>query len=155
MERYQPASDFLRSAIADQIPFVGEFGSRNLDRLIEMTQDADRSNRDWAMLLLSQTEYDTPQVLSALYSGTNDCDFDVRSEAILGLAQRNVPDAKLLVGKLLSEETVGMIAVEAAGFVADAYLLPILEELRSWWDVDPELLIGAIAACETGVKFER
>jgi HEAT repeat protein len=155
MDRYQPKSDFLKSVIVDDIPFVGEFGRKNLDRLIGFTQDADRSNRDWAMLLLSQTGLDTPQVLSALYRGATDSDFDVRCEAISGLAQRNVPEAKLFVEKLLSEETVGMMAVEAAGFVADADLLPILKELRSWWGVDPELLDGAIAACETGVKFER
>ena len=155
MDRYQPNSDFLKSVIADDIPFVGEFGGKNLDRLIGFTEDIDRSNRDWAMLLLSQTEFDTPQVRCALFRGATDCDSDIRCEAILGLAQRNVPDAKLLVEKLLREEVVGMMAVEASGFVADSDLLPILEELRSWWDVDPELLGGAIAACATGVKFTR
>jgi hypothetical protein len=42
---------------------------------------------------------------------------------------------------------VGKLAVEAATYLADAQLLPPLLALERWWDVDPELLADAIAAC--------
>ncbi len=155
MAHYQPPSDFLQAVIADEIPFDGEFGNQNLDYLIRLTRDADRANRDWATFLLAQTDFDTVSIREALLIAASDLDFDVRSEAVLGLAQRNAPEATSLVQQMLGEQRVGTLVVEAAGYVADTKLLPLLTELEGWWDVDANLLKTAILACETGVKFEQ
>jgi HEAT repeats len=52
-------------------------------------EDNDRSNRDWACLLLSQQDVDTDEVRNALMAAASDGDQYVRAEAILGLAQRS------------------------------------------------------------------
>lgn len=155
MERYEPKSSFLRSVIVDEVTFQGEFGAANLERLIAMTRDLDDSNRDWAVMLLGQMkDLDSPQIMAALMRATKDNHFATRSEAVFALAVRGAPEARDLVRNLLEEEAVGALAVEAAGYVASAELLPILEELRDWWDVDEELLGRAIEACRALKKSE-
>ncbi|MFN1208560.1 hypothetical protein ACKXGD_16510, partial [Enterococcus lactis] len=68
------------------------FAEENLRRLIAMMRDDDLTNRDWATMLLSQQEIDTPEVREALLNSLADDEEAVRAEALLGLAQR---DAKL------------------------------------------------------------
>jgi HEAT repeat protein len=155
MARNEPSSDFLKAVIAQQVPFEGQIGSQNLAHLVRLTSDADRTNRDWATFLLAQTEFDTPDIRQALRVAASDEDYDVRCEALLGMAQRNVPEASALIQQVLCEESVGTLIVEAAGLVSDANLVPRLVELRDWWDVDRELLEAAISACETGVKLDK
>jgi HEAT repeat protein len=155
MELYSPKSDFLNMVANDEVNLEGEFGYKNLSKLIALMKDDDRSNRDWAAFLLSQTDLNTPEVRDALISASNDEDFDVRSEAICGMCKRKMPEALPALIKLLAEDGVGMMGVEAAGILADQALLPQLYELRKWWDVDVELLEQAITACETVISTER
>lgn len=87
---YEPASDFLKAVIAEDVPLSGSpLGEANLRLLIAMTRDDDRSNRDWATFLLSQEDADTPEIRSALRSAADDEDDYVRAEALLGLARRD------------------------------------------------------------------
>jgi HEAT repeat protein len=154
MERYSPTSVFLKMVIDDEVTFDGELGAKNLSLLISMLKDDDRSNRDWAALLLSQTDLNGHDVQAALISAADDEDWDVRSEAISGMAVRKMPEALSALIKLLAEAQVGTIGIEAAGIVANRALLAQLYELREWWDVDVELLEQAITACETEVSTE-
>lgn len=152
-EGYHPASDFLKAVAADEVPLVGsDFASANLHRLIEMTRDEDRSNRDWATLLLSQQEIDTPDVREALIFAADDEDIDVRAEALLGLAQRDKAIALPFAVIALSAESASMPVFEAAALIADQSLV---ELLRPW--IEPsdnkfldELAREALAACEAG-----
>jgi hypothetical protein len=150
-ERYHPASDFLKAIAADEVALVGsDFALANLRRLIEMTRDEDRSNRDWATLLLSQQEIDTPDVREALLFAAHDEDMDVRAEALLGLAQRDKAIALPFAVIALSAERASMSVFEAAALIADRSLV---ELLRPWTEPSDdkyldELAREALAACE-------
>jgi HEAT repeat protein len=93
------------------------------------------------------TDEDSPQIREALLARLNDSDFDTRSEAAVGLAKRKEERGiEPLVGYLKSDR-VGELFVEAAEMYADARLKPALVALKKWWDIDPDLLERAIAAC--------
>jgi hypothetical protein len=67
MEIYEPASDFLKDLAAGNVPLSGNaFADANLQRLIAMTRDADRTDRDCATFLLSLSDIDTSVVRDAL-----------------------------------------------------------------------------------------
>ena len=88
-----------------------------------------------------------PSLREALYRRLSDADFDTRSEAIAGLAERKDPRVVPFIVAALTAETVGTKAVEAAGTIGSPDLLEPLLELRAWWDVDPTLLETAIRKC--------
>jgi hypothetical protein len=150
-ERYEPASDFLKAVIAENVPLSdGEEAAANLRLLIAMTRDADTSNRDWATLLLSQTEIDIPEVRAALLNAAEDTVEIVRAEAILGLAQRDTKLALPLLLRELAGETATMPLFEAAELIADPILvdslLPWTEPSGNQWLDDCAL--NALKACE-------
>lgn len=151
-ERYEPPSDFLRACIADDVTLTGSaFADANLRRLIALTRDEDVANRDWAVMLLAQTEIDTPEVRAALLDRTSDRDGIVRAEALLGLAQRDRALALPLLLVALAQDDANVPLFETASAVADPALLPML---MPWWDErsDPPdhidlALEAAIIAC--------
>jgi len=151
-EGYWPSSDFLCMVANDEVPLTGSAaGEQNLRLLMEFTQDPDVSNRDWATMLLSQQEIDTPEVRQVLLRAAEDIDCDVRAEALEGLAERDKELAKPLVERELRGDDCGYGTFEAARLIADPSLLPALQawtgrfEKASW----NELVSEAIAACET------
>jgi hypothetical protein len=119
--------------------------------LIAWSRDEEHEVRDWATYLLgSELDIDTPEVRRALRDRLEDEDFDTRCEALVGLARRRdeqavKPVLRALQG--LDGEAVSTMMVEAAGHFGRAEFVPVLERLRSWWDVDEELLEKAIAHC--------
>jgi HEAT repeat protein len=129
----------------------GDIGAENqvaIDMLIRLSEDEDEAVRDWATFSLgSMGNADTPEIREALYRRLNDRDFDARSEALLGLAARKDERVVPFIASALAADTVGALAVEAAGTIGSPDLLPALLELRSWWDVDTELLETAIQSC--------
>lgn len=120
--------------------------------LIAMTRDEDRSNRDWATMLLSQTEADTPEVRAALLVAAND-EYDiVRAEALLGLSTRDAGLALPLVIEALCGESASMPVFEAAEIIADPALV---EYLQPWIEPSDDAFVDdcarkALAACEKG-----
>jgi HEAT repeat protein len=157
-ERYEPASDFLKAVAADEVPLSGsEFAEANFHRLVEMTRDENRSNRDWATLLLSQQEIDTPEVRKALLAAACDEDEVVRAEAVLGLAQRDKSAALPFVIVALSGEQACMAVFEAAALIADPSLADFL---RPWTesaedDFLDRLAHDALIACENGSPLSK
>jgi hypothetical protein len=148
---YWPSSDFLCMVANDEVPLTGSAaGEQNLRLLMEFTQDPDISNRDWATMLLSQQEIDTPEVRQVLLRAAEDSDCDVRAEALAGLAERDTDLTRPLVERELQGDDCGYGAFEAARLIADPSFLPAL---RNWngrfeessWN---ELVSEAIAACE-------
>jgi HEAT repeat protein len=129
----------------------GDVGSENLTAirmLISLSEDQDEAVRDWATFSLgSQGSADTPEIREALYRRLDDLDFDTRSEALMGLAERKDLRVVPFVLAALSADTVGALAIEAAGAIGSPDLLPALLELRSWWDVDTAVLEAAIRIC--------
>jgi hypothetical protein len=155
LKRYEPPSEFLKSVIAEQVPLTdGPFATENLNRLIELTCDPDRANRDWAVLLLSQEGRDTPAVRDALYRAASDADDCVRGEAILGLAGLDPVIALPFVQAELSKQSITIPALEAASICADPSLIP---DLKIWAEPSKEpyadkLAAEALAACERVVR---
>lgn len=152
-DRYEPASDFLRSVIAEEVPLSGSaFADTNVRRLIEMTRDGDLSNRDWATMLLSQQDIDTPEVRAALLAAACDVDDVVRAEALSGLALRDRALALPIAVTALSSDRACMAVFEAAALIADRSLISLL---RPWTepsgnDFLDNLARKALAACEAG-----
>ncbi|KQM21387.1 hypothetical protein [Novosphingobium sp. Leaf2] len=154
-ERYEPASDFLRAIIAEEVPLSGSlFADANMRQLVAMTRDEDLSNRDWATMLLASEEADTPEIREALISAANDDDDTVRAEALLGIARRDCGIALPLVLKELAGERVSMPVFEAAELIADPVLVNLL---RPWTEPSDDewldqLARNALAACEEGAR---
>ena len=90
---------------------------------------------------------DTPALRDALAGRLADEDDDARCEAMVGLARRGDPRVIPPLLKALASESVWALEVEAASLIGDPRLYPELVALRGWWDVDEELLEGAILAC--------
>ena len=155
-ERYEPASDFLKAVVAEQVPLSGSgFADANMRQLIALMRDADVSNRDWATMLLASQEADTPEIREALLSATNDENDVVRAEALVGIAQRDRALALPLVIKALSGELASMPVFEAAALVADPALV---EVLRPWTEPSEnewldQLAREALAVCEKGAPI--
>lgn len=152
-DRYEPASDFLKAIVAEEMPLAGDpTAEANMQHLVTMTRDADRSNRDWATMLLSQVDADTPEIRAALFAAADDENDVVRAEAVLGIAQRDARLALPLALKALSGDRVSMAVFEAVMIIAD----PILaDSVRPW--IEPsgnewldQLARDALLACEGG-----
>lgn len=149
-DRYMPTSNFLQAVIDEQVAFgEQDLGEENLRRLIAMTRDPDLSNRDWAVLLLAQLDLDLPAVQEALLNAASDESFEVRSEAILGLAQLDRAVALPLVKRELQGELVNMPLLEAAVIVADVSLIAELEAFAAPSEntMLDQMVADAIAAC--------
>jgi hypothetical protein len=151
--RYEPASDFLKAVIAEDVPLSGSaYADSNMQQLIALTRDDDLSNRDWATMLLASEEIDTPAIRQALLAAANDEDDVVRAEALVGIARRDRKAAAALVGAALCGERVSMPVFEAAALVADPALV---EVLRPWIESSEDewldrLAREAFTACERG-----
>lgn len=150
-DRYEPPSDFLKDILDENVPLGGsEFGDLNLRRLIAMTRDQDRANRDWAALLLAQLDMDTPEVRGALLAAASDEDPYVRAEALVGLARRDPSAALPLVQAALREEWVALPVFEAAAIVAHPSLVDDLSHFTEGDDYIDQLAREAHAACLAG-----
>jgi HEAT repeat protein len=116
--------------------------------LIQLSADPDDEVRDWATFGLgTQIEDDTPAIRAALTARLADPHKDTRDEALVGLAHRHDPGVIDPLLRELQSGYVGQLDVEAARQMADPRLYPALIVLQEWWDVDPELLSEALAAC--------
>ncbi|PXA83288.1 lyase [Caulobacter sp. D4A] len=151
-EAYEPASDFLKAVIAETAPLLGDAtAEENLRRVVDLTGDADASNRDWAVFLLAQAEIDTPAVREALLQAARHDDDDVvRAEAMLGLAQRDPGLALPLVREALAGGAAALPLFEAATLCAHPSLIA---DLKVWAEPSDEpyidqLAAEALAACE-------
>ncbi len=151
-EGYQPPSHFLKSVLRDEVPFCGTFGEGNVLRLIGMTRDPDRANRDWATLLLAQLELDTKEVRDALLAAATDDDEYVRGEAILGLAQRDPSIALPLIHAALQEQIVCLQIFEAAAVVAHPSLIESLRDFTDGEDQIDQVARDALAECEMAAR---
>ena len=158
-ERYLPESEFLQACIDEEVPLSGsQFADANLARLIAMTRDDNKSNRDWAIFLLAQTGLDTTEIRAVFKHALGDEDEDVRAEALVGIAQREPTFALPLVADLLTLDRINGMTLEAASYVANSTLLPELKTIRA--DLANVELDGmteryldqALEGCATGIQ---
>lgn len=152
---YEPTSEFLKAIVSGDVLLAGdEFADASLLRLIDLTRDNDRSNRDWATMLLAQQEADTIAIRTALRAAADDEDDVVRAEAICGLAARAPELALPLAARELSGETACMALFEAAETLAHPSLIDIL---RIWAEPSDSTMLDeaaaqALHACELAAK---
>jgi len=143
-DEYQPKSEFLRAVAADEIPLFGSaFADSNFRRLLAMTTDSERSNRDWATLLISQQSMDTDEIRDILRKAALDEDEAVRAEAILGLAQRDPKGALPLIRSALKAGRVMAPVFEAAAIAADRSLI---HDLRKFLEPSGDAYVDQLAA---------
>ena len=127
-EPYLPASDFLVSVMNEEVVLdESDFGRANLKLLIAMTKDDDRSNRDWAAMLLGHHGPPTVEVRDALREAADDEDEYVRGEAIQALVERDREVAISLVARELANEFACYAIFQAAAELAEPSLAPLIE----------------------------
>ncbi len=158
-EEYRPPSPFLQRLIDDEPELSGSAeADARAELLIAATRDADSANRDWALMMLAQSEIETPQALAALIAGMDDAEHEAGLEALIGVAIRAPELALPRVKALLDEDIVDSMTLEAAAYVADPSLLPYLEAIGSEVEDDDDgfttLLAEAVEACSTGKRPE-
>jgi len=133
---------------------LGHEAPEAINTLILLSKDFDTDVRNWALFGLgSQIDIDTPEIRRALFDGLSDQDYEVRGEAMLGLAARGdycVVDAIL---KEWEGEDISKLSIEAAEAIGDLRLLPSLMDFLDRMDFndDPtflEQVEQAIAACK-------
>lgn len=114
--------------------------------LVLLSRDEDRDVRNWATFGLgTMSEADSPAIQEALTARLGDSDHEVRGEAMVGLAKRNVPHA---IPAVLAElrGTASVLAIEAAGELANPIFVPELERLLVENPGDREI-ITALEQC--------
>jgi HEAT repeat protein len=154
-EDYSPSSVFLTWVISGDAPLIGTvYAEANLRKVIALTSDEDKSNRDWAAFLLGTLDLDTPAIRAALVACADDDDEDVRAEAIQGLARRDVSLALPFIEKALSAPSARIGIFEAAAAVAHPSLIKYLRAF-ALRNADDELIADALAACEAGIPDVR
>jgi HEAT repeat protein len=136
----------IRQSVA--FALLGQSDPAAVRTLIALSSDSDAQVRDWATFGLgAQIDDDSPEIRDALANRVRDPDPETRAEALSGLVKRGDARALEPLRSALRSDIVGTLDVEAARDLGDPALLPDLEALRSWWDVDPKLLEEAIERC--------
>jgi HEAT repeat protein len=145
----------VRYGVAVGIPAALDHGDPDPDgvaALIALSGDQDADVRDAATTALgTRLQLDAPEVRAALADRLGDASFDTSCEALVGLARRGDNRALSIVMAVLTappaDRVVSTLQVQAAGLLGHPRLHGHLVDLRSWWDVDPDLLEWAIKRC--------
>jgi HEAT repeat protein len=148
----------VRLQVACALPNCAEGADPELavPPLLALMEDEDELIRDWATFAIArQMDVDGHHVRDALAAHVDDDDPETRDEALVGLARRRDPRALPIVVTRLQEASVGELVVEAASYLGDPRLLPILEELAHRWDLDVDRLARALVACDPDRQQER
>lgn len=125
----------------------------SIDALIKLSRDKDFDVRNWATFGLgSLCEIDTKELKKALHDRLHDIEYEIRGEALIGLANRK--DNSIL-NNLINElegEFNGNWAIEAAKLLAMPQCCKVLLKLKDRLDPeDKEYFLGdvndAISVC--------
>lgn len=102
-----------------------------IETLLALSRDPDQHVRDWATFAVGQqTTADGDDVRAALWERTTDSFAYAREEGIRGLARRRERKVLPLLAGLLAEETAHTLTFDAAAYLPDASLLPLLEKFE-------------------------
>ncbi len=119
-----------------------------LRQMIRLTRSRLPADRDWATFYLSQVNNDSPLIRKALVEVAQEVHTDAAAEARLALAKRKDPRALGLVRKALSQRSIGILDIRAAGELAHGSLIHLLRR-HADSDFEPDLINQAIVACRT------
>lgn len=122
--------------------------------VVAALSDAEPEVRSWAIYGLNENEnIDSPDLrkkLVAMIQSEDPADETgsvIIGEALIALASRHDENFVPLIKGLFRTKSVGSLALEAAIIASDPELLTDLQELQTWWDLDPELVEQAIESC--------
>ncbi|MDG4808685.1 HEAT repeat domain-containing protein [Micromonospora sp. WMMD1120] len=120
--------------------------------LIDLCSDPDARVREWATFGLGWVSTaDGNAVRQALWDRTRDVDPEVRAEGARGLARRRDARALPLVRELLAQDEVHNFTFEAAAYLGDPSLLPLLEG----FDSDADRVAEALLECDPVRRSQR
>lgn len=98
-----------------------------IDTQIKLSSDKDSDIRNWATFGIgTQIEIDNQKIRTALWQRINDTDFETKSEAIVGLANRKDEKIKDVIISELKNENDGTLLLEAILTLNDKDFLPLL-----------------------------
>ncbi|MGC5288819.1 HEAT repeat domain-containing protein [Micromonospora sp. DT231] len=144
--RFQVAAALPMVLIDDHPPEDG------VAALIVLSADADPEVREWATFGLGwMSTADGDAVRRALWDRTRDMNDEVRAEGARGLARRRDARAVPLVRDLLAREEVHTFTFQAAAYLADASLLPLLDG----FDPTADGVVDALRECDPVRRGER
>lgn len=104
-----------------------------LQTLLELSRDGDTSAREEVLsglALKDEDEVDTPELRDAFFNRVSDEDSGIRADALAGLAKRKDPRVLAPLRHELESPPVELAAIEAARYLEDASLLPLLLAVR-------------------------
>ncbi len=108
---------------------LGIENTSTINVLIEFTKDKTASIRNWATFSIgSLTELDNTDIRNALWNRVNDPNFEIKSEAIVGLANRKDSRIKSIIIKELENGDYGILLFEAILIIKDQDFLPLLNK---------------------------
>ncbi|MEU7800631.1 HEAT repeat domain-containing protein [Micromonospora arborensis] len=120
--------------------------------LIDLCADSDPQVREWATFGLGwASTADGDAVRQALWDRTQDTHPEVRVEGARGLARRRDPRALPLVRWLLAQDEVHPLTFQAAAYLADPTLLPLLDG----FDPSVEAVGQALRECDPLLRAQR
>ncbi|MFI5928221.1 HEAT repeat domain-containing protein [Micromonospora sp. NPDC051543] len=148
-----PDSD-VRFQVAVAVPMVLDDPPAEAGEavLIALSTDSDSAVRDWATLGLGwMSTADGNAVRRALWDRTRDVYPEVRAEGARGLARRRDARALPLVRELLARDEVHTFTFQAAAYLADPSLLPLLDG----FDPEADGVAEALVECDPVRRSRR
>ena len=125
---------------------LGEIQQKKVyEVLVTLSNDRSKTVRDWATFRLAQGKGDSKMIRDALFTRVFDASYDVKMEAIVGLAKRKDNRCRSLIELELAKGNFGDLVFEAISNLRDrTYLAPlsaVLSEARTDHSVDKNWLL--------------
>ena len=98
--------------------------------LIKLLKDTHSEVKNWAAFAVNVNGYDTPEIRNCFVLLLKENNFDVRYEAITGLAKRLNKSVAQLIIQELSEDKIDDRMIELISYLRDVSLLPVLYQIK-------------------------
>ena len=107
--------------------------------LIKLLKDTHSEVKNWAAFALNVNGYDTPEIRNCFVLLLKENNFDVRYEAITGLAKRLNKSVAQLIIQELSEDKIDDRMIELISYLRDDSLLPVLYQIKDKFGLSKKL----------------
>lgn len=107
--------------------------------LIKLLKDTHSEVKNWAAFAVNVNGYDTPEIRNCFVLLLKENNFDVRYEAITGLAKRLNKSVAQLIIQELSEDKIDDRMIELISYLRDVSLLPVLYQIKDKFGLSKKL----------------
>ena len=107
--------------------------------LIKLLKDTHSEVKNWAAFAVNVNGYDTPEIRNCFVLLLKENNFDVRYEAITGLAKRLNKSVAQLIIQELSEDKIDDRMIELISYLRDDSLLPVLYQIKDKFGLSKKL----------------